>query len=366
MELFCLDASDIQWQELLQDFDHDFYHLPGYVSLEAHRLEGYPEALYVREGEHCFFLPYILRSTASVLPDYLAEAAPFDIVSPYGYPSFLLSAAACHSPEFIQAAFQAAIAFWQERRICSAFLRLHPLLLAGLSTESKAALTKLGLTDNGETVAIDLSLSTEELEAQTSSKHRNNVRRVIRENFVVRWGSLEQDLAEFVEIYTETMARVNATQSYFFDEAYFRQLAIALKDKLHLCIVEQNGITACASLVTETCGVVQYHLSGSRTEMMKFSPNKLMLTAMRDWAKARGNRWLHLGGGLGGSTTDPLFQFKALFSPLRFSFETIRLVINENQYEQLIHERGKCTGAGPEELLKTGFFPAYRASTLAD
>ncbi len=49
--------------------------------------------------------------------------------------------------------------------------------------------------------------------------------------------------------------------------------------------------------------------------------------------KGRGNRWLHLGGGVGGDN-DPLFAFKAGFSDTRFKNQTMRLILDEPRYRE--------------------------------
>jgi lipid II:glycine glycyltransferase (peptidoglycan interpeptide bridge formation enzyme) len=77
------------------------------------------------------------------------------------------------------------------------------------------------------------------------------------------------------------------------------------------------------------------------------------------WGKQRGNRWLHIGGGLGGSD-DKLFKFKAGFSPLRFQFQTIRMIIDSAKYQQLITLRAKSINMLPETLMASTYFPAYR------
>ena len=70
MELYCLKPSDDYWVDLLEAMAHDFYHLPEYVDLEARRLNATPEGLLIRQGDRYFFLPYLIRSCAPMLPDY--------------------------------------------------------------------------------------------------------------------------------------------------------------------------------------------------------------------------------------------------------------------------------------------------------
>ncbi|NJR32380.1 MAG: hypothetical protein HC778_05515 [Chamaesiphon sp. CSU_1_12] len=51
-----LSPTDSDWQECLNDIPHDFYHLPGYLELEAQRHGGHPEAILVKDGEQVFYL----------------------------------------------------------------------------------------------------------------------------------------------------------------------------------------------------------------------------------------------------------------------------------------------------------------------
>ena len=54
--------------------------------------------------------------------------------------------------------------------------------------------------------------------------------------------------------------------------------------------------------------------------------------------KARGNRVMHLGGGLGGAH-DSLFDFKAGFSKDRQPFRTWRVVVDPVRYAELSQAR---------------------------
>jgi spermidine synthase len=80
-----------------------------------------------------------------------------------------------------------------------------------------------------------------------------------------------------------------------------------------------------------------------------------MMHFVRSWAKERGNKILHLGGGVGG-VADSLLQFKRGFSPLRNTFVTLRAVIEKQEYDRLVAARGPHLDLG----VLTDFFPAYR------
>jgi len=155
------------------------------------------------------------------------------------------------------------------------------------------------------------------------------------------------------------MTRVEAERYYYFPPWYFTELRESLGGHLHLCIVEIDGQVASAGLFTEICGIVQYHLSGTRDAFLKYCPLKSMFNFMRYWAKDRGDRIFHLGGGVGGRG-DTLFEFKAGFSHARHPFYTWRIIVDEPAYSALVgrwESLARIQADGPE-----GFFPAYRKS----
>ena len=71
------------------------------------------------------------------------------------------------------------------------------------------------------------------------------------------------------------------------------------------------------------------------SHFLKLAPTKLLLHSVRGWAKDRGNRLFHLGGGVGGRY-DSLFLFKSGFTRHRKLFHTSRFVLNQNLYTNAI------------------------------
>ena len=351
IEIIGLDSP--LWLIALQKLRHDIYHLPAYVNLEAKRTKSTPEAIAISENDKIFFLPYLWRSCADLFGDELPEV--FDVVSPYGYPGFLLSEAAANAPEFLNLALDTLTEVWRDRLVYSAFLRLHPLL----NPEVKNKYIKV----NGETVSIDLKLKIAEILHDTRPEHRNKINRCKRAGFTATMVPFKQYINEFNLIYEQTMERVGAARAYFFGEYYFKELAESLENHLHLCIVELNDKIACSGLFSECCGIVQYHLGGTNNEFLPLAPSKLMFDYVRFWAKERGNEVFHLGGGVGGAK-DSLYHFKAGFSKQRHTFLTLRLIPDEIKYRRLVELRAKYLHTEVETLLKTDFFPAYRALNI--
>jgi hypothetical protein len=286
-------------------------------------------------------LPMIVRS---------CPGAGLDATSPYGYPGLLVGGRA--DVRFLDEALGAGIELLADAGFVAAFVRLHPLLNHVVPQGHGR------LVHHGWTVGIDLSVPEDELWSQVRPDHRSDIASARRAGCTTRIDDSWQAFGEFKRLYRETMERRGADAFYFFDDRYFDGLRAALGERLHLAVVELGGAVIAAALVSESCGIVQYHLSGSDGAAARLAPTKLLLHAVSRWARDRGNAWFHLGGGLGGRA-DSLHHFKAGFSPVRLPFRTLRLVVNDRAYRQLTIAHDPRLD--PDALGE--YFPAYRAPT---
>lgn len=346
-----LGVHDPEWLAFLGTTKHDVYHLPEYVRMSADQDGGRAAAVLIERGEHRLFVPIVIRPVPQC--DDPAEEI-FDATSPYGYPSPLLSGQLDCAEAFLAEAIPALMNHLKAERVISTFLRLHPLLDLPLDSLS----SKGTLVYHGESVFVDLSLPVEEFWRQTRQNHRRDINRAERNGVTVRIDDNWEFIGRFVELYHETMRRVEAADYYYFPMSYFLDLRRALGDRLHLCVVEHEGNVISAGLFTECCGLVQYHLSGTSENALSLRPLKSMLHFVRLWAKGRGNHLLNLGGGVGGKK-DALYDFKVGFSDLTRPFYTWRLVPDETAYGALVTAWEARTGRTAES--RDGFFPAYRA-----
>ncbi|MHC0062272.1 GNAT family N-acetyltransferase [Nostoc sp. UIC 10890] len=355
MNIQVIDLANPLWLQTLEKLSYDIYHLPEYVYLESQRTQSIPEAILIVDGEKIFFLPYLLRRCDDLFDGEFTRPEVFDVVSPYGYPGFLLSEAAANTPIFLNLALEKLKFVFLSKNVCSAFLRLHPILNQGCDEVFLSEFCQVA----GETVSINLSLSEAEIWQQTRPEHRTSINRCKRSGLTAKIVKLEDYLDDFIDVYTQTMERVEAKKDFYFDYKYFLSLA-NLNNNIHLCIVELDNQIACAGIFTECCGIVQYHLGGTKNEFLKQAPSKLMFDYVRFWSKERGNKVLHLGGGL-GAAKDSLYKFKAGFSKQRHPFLTLRLITDEEKYIDLVELRAKSLKTDPETLLESKFFPAYRS-----
>lgn len=336
---------------MLRSAPHDIYHRPEFLRLTAKYEGGDPLAFYGEDHGEKFLIPLLVRQLP---PELGAPSVWRDLITPYGYPSPIQSPGSDSSKLdlFIQTFCSAC----EERNIISAFIRLHPLLPLPLEI-----LEKYGrLVRHGETVAIDLRLSEENMWKQTRENHRRTIKNLHRSGFTVgidNWDYLE----DFIHIYRATMERLGADDFYYFTNEYFYDLKSCLGDLLHLCVVLSPGgeVASGGLFIAGNTGIVEYHLGGTNEMYLKEAPSKLMFDFVRRWAKHAGCDLFHLGGGLGGRS-DMLFRFKAGFSKIQRDFYTLRLVFDSTSYSNLNQAWQNRSGEVVDTM--SDFFPLYRRS----
>jgi lipid II:glycine glycyltransferase (peptidoglycan interpeptide bridge formation enzyme) len=120
-----------------------------------------------------------------------------------------------------------------------------------------------------------------------------------------------------------------------------------------LFVAEMDGEIIAGAIMTICNGIMQYHLGGTKNEMLKFSPLKLVIDSARIYANEMGCYCFHLGGGYRGAE-DSLFRFKAGFSKDFYSFKVWRKIVNMHAYNEL---NAKKFG---EKIPNTDYFPLYR------
>lgn len=350
-----LAPADPHWESMLRTAPHDFYLLPGYIALAARLDGGEPVAILVEDGPRRLLMPLLLRD----VPATLGGPSLRDATSPYGYPGITVSTTDPATPvdtAFVREAVSAGLAALREAGVISLFLRLNALLPIDHDVLGEFGL----LVSHGNTVSIDLRREGANLFPTMRDAHRRNIVRLDRLGFTYQIDPTcsPESVDGFLGVYTQTMDRLGASPSYYFDAAYLRALHAALGGRMVIVLARQGGDVAAAALFTEVDGIVQYHLGGTGDDFVKLSPIKGIFSVTANWARARGNRIMHLGGGLGGSE-DALFTFKAGFSPDRHMFQTARIVIDQAAYDDLNGRWSAQTGQPPAEPGR--FFPPYRA-----
>lgn len=346
-----IPASSPEWNSCLAPAVHDFFHTRQYHQLwrDPGRCEA-RLAVY-EDGERFLAWPYIIGEVAP-------GSGLVDITCVYGYAGPVLHG--CDTDDhFLLSAWNALLELWRAQHVVSVFTRFHPVLenhrwmerISGQSSFGPA-----GVYNHGQTVAIDLSLSEAEIWKNYERKLRQKLRRCSSFGFV---SSVDDDwthLDDFVRLYQQTMRRNSAAPFYLFPRDHFLQLKKALGPHGTMLVTKYGERVVASAILIAYRSIGHLYLSASDDEFAHLSPSKLMTHDSAMWARQRGVRCFHMGGGRGNSN-DSLFSFKASFSPQRFSFHTGRWVLEAEQYENLT-ERRRLEAGGE---LAGDYFPSYRA-----
>lgn len=343
------------WREVLQRCAaYDVYHLPEY-----HRLAEEPgdvqALLFVYEDDSVVVaMPLLLQRLDGV--EGVAGTGYLDATSVYGYPGPVTNASAVSDD--VAEIFSISLGGYLESRgVVSAFSRLHPLI------EQSSLLSGVGdVVDVGPTVSIDLRLPADEQTLQYRAGHQYDIDKAKESGLVcvhdADWGHLDA----FIEIYYETMRRVNADDYYFFHRAYFVRFRELLGRHLQLFVALKDGIVISGSLFTVCNSIIQYHLSGTDSDYLDLAPSKLILDEVRMWGNEVGAKTFHLGGGVGGKK-DGVFRFKAGFSDRVHQFKIWRAIVNHEIYHTLTAQQQAWNEQHGVEFADRDYFPAYRAPT---
>jgi len=336
------------WNAVLESFPHDVYHTLQYMlhSSKDHVGSEVLGLLYNDDiTKRKIFLPILVNP----LPVPLGgSASGFDISVPYGYGGPIADGKV-DNETFIRF-FQDLCLWARQRSIVSGFLRWHPLFQIPEFTNSN------NLIDCGVTVAVDLELFDGDVDDASRATHRSEIRWLIRNGYNVIWDDWSY-YEKFQQLYSETMIRLNSEKSYQFDSSYFDNLKKAMAQMLHLGVVlNREGAVAAAALFTECKGIVQYSLSASDERFRRKSPTKLLLGESRLWSRERGNKWLHLGGGL-GAQKDALYKFKAGFSNCEKAFVISKVIFDQAEYGESVKQARNLT----KNFEDSQHFPEYRA-----
>ncbi|PYF98341.1 Acetyltransferase (GNAT) domain-containing protein [Georgenia satyanarayanai] len=331
-------TTDARWSDLLRRVEHDVYHTPQWTELSA-KFEGTtPMALLIGLRDGQVLIPLLRRNLSSEL---------WDAASPYGYPGPVSDL--IPSEATLRSMTSALIAQLGAAGCVSIFLRLHPWITAAWPWPHHLTRTE------STTVSVDLGQDVLAYQSSLRKSHRYDIRRSTARGLTVEVDNSDASLSAFEAIYTDTMTRVGASDSYFFRRDYFDSLRASYPEdfELHLARVSDK-IVAGAVFLHAGHGVVQYHLSATDAEYLKWQPTKVLLdNKIRNSLSNDALTRLHLGGGRGGSE-DSLYQFKRGFGTTEHTFRTLGLVTNEAAYEEL------CAASNTSR--DVGYFPAYRSA----
>jgi len=328
-----------KWDDYVKRaLDYEVYHTWYYHSLNK---VGEP-ILFVYE-EDGFFIAFPMIKRA------IDHSSFYDLTSVYGYAGPVSNVDFSRFMPAHLAHFKEAFHhFLKEEHCICVFSRLYPFLNQHHILESIG-----GVCPNGSTIYIDLSSSIETQRSRYNHRLRRQVKKLRGLNYVITASSGPREIAVFMDMYHKNMDRLNASESYYFDEAYFRGLLNREEFNNLLILIYDGKEPICGALVMVSEHVVRNHLSATSEKYTKLSPSKLLTDEISLIGRKMGKKIFHLGGGVGGKE-DSLFRFKRHFSDLEIEDRIWCYVNNHQAYEELVLQRGQ--EINPEST----FFPAYR------
>lgn len=322
----------------------DVYYRRDYLAVAELNEPGRIMLALYRNDRGSVIYPVGLRSLEALpLPTTLTRGR-FDLLTHHEYGGPLVIGAG----DALRRSFDRAFAQWcGDTGVVAEFVRFHPVLENQRGWESCYTIRQ-----SCANVMLDL----ERDDASLLAGMRGNTRRAIlaAERRDLRITHLAPETApRFGELYRRNMDRLSARPEYYFDDTYFTRLA-KLDCATLLAAEDTDGTLAGAANFLAVSGVAHYHLSTADRRMSRLNPLNALIFHAAQQLRAKGIRWLHLGGA--AKSQPGLRAFKDGFSQLRRDYVVGTRIHDVARYDALRDAAAVAEGR---------FFPAYRAMRLA-
>ncbi len=274
------------------------------------------------------------------------DTSYFDVTTPYGYGGPVILRLNGNKERLIHSFAEAFGQYCMENNIVSEFIRFHPMINNALDFKEVYDVQYMR-----HTVATNLRDFDDPIQFEFGKKCRRDIRRSIRQGMSYEIIERPDNLDVFIKIYYETMDRNNAERFYYFDKAYFKQCIDYFQDNIVLVNATFEGKVICSELYFIWDHFIHSHLSGTRTEYLRMSPDYVVMYAIANWGKENDYHFIHTGGGTSNAEDDSLYLFKKKFAKnTDFDFYIGKKIWNSKVYCELCELLG-CSD---------DFFPAYR------
>ncbi len=306
----------------------DIYFTPEYYQLHEENGDGTAVCLIYSNGTDIIIYPFLINPIKQL--GYSLEKEYYDIQGAYGYNGFLTNN---KTLSFINSFHNIFKQYCFDENIIAEFTRFHPLI-----RNQEISLPETTVLFNRKTVYIDLTDSFDEIwKNEFSSKNRNMIRKALNANVSIEIGSIN-DYFAFQQLYIQTMLRLNADPYYFFNEKYFRNLNDLLGENQKLLLAKYDNKIVAGSILLLYGNYAHYHLSARDNDYASLAANNLILDFALKFAKTKGCKFFHLGGGSSTSENDRLFLFKSDFSKKYLDFFIGKKIHDEKIYNNIIEQ----------------------------
>lgn len=328
-----IPATDAQsWLQALHGMPHDFGHRPEYA-LAASDVTGFETALWVYDSRD-------ERDGRAACVVALRDApGGFDIVTPLGFAGFALLG---DVPELAEAWTRN----WTARGAIAAYVQLSPFQSPGRWQALLPGLSAL-LKPGQDCWCWDLRPSPDALLAGMSSKHRQLLRKWLREEARVEW---DQRLlrVRFNDLYGDFLGRQEIPSVYHYHPQHIDLMASAPGTLFVGARSAQGEIEAVTMFLF--CGShADSFLNAATIEGRRHSRGLYWLGVMR--LREIGVQMVNLGGGI--VPGDGLSEFKIRLGATRSPTVAIKQIFDRVRYGSACNSVGVSADA-------EGYFPAWR------
>jgi hypothetical protein len=368
-----------RWESSLTSFPGaDVYHRSAYILACSEVEHSEPIGLVIPLAERQFMVPILVRTVTGPTGESWNDAA-----SPYGYGGVLCEAFDVE-PEVVADLLKRLQEWCVDRQLVCCVLRSHPLLEQEWLLEPENQVDFVKVKRGSPTVAVDLQEWDQgrRCPAHLSKGRRSDLafaRRSLRLTWSVTCGTQRttEQFRVFQKLYEATMIRLRADSFFLFPPTYYQRLS-ELREDIGIAIAWLGEQPVGAAVFMAGRTNAHYHLSATDEIGRKYKAATLLVVAGAEWARQRGCRALHLGGGM--EHNDTLLRFKESFGGSRHEYGNLTLVVDRLRYQlmceaesmpwpysqELAHGASTCCSqkAAVETLSATNPADAERWSTL--
>ncbi len=337
-------ADREEWREYLSRIRaEDIFFTPEYLKCNEIIMAGEAECFIYHDADTVILYPYILRKIEGT--NYK------DTTSGYGYGGFI----GWPRNEKLREFREAFRKYCVENNIVSEFIRFNPfynnLYLNQDENGDIVGYQKLVYCKTGAGLA--------NVKANMAKKVWEKIRKAIREGVEVIESKTDPDYSSFVDLYYDTMFRLQASDFYFFPRSFFFKLRELLSEDIRLFLSRRENKVLAGLLVVAGREYSYNFLSASAAVYKSLGLKDFLQYEALNWACAAGKQAHLLGGGL--KEEDSLFRFKAKFSPWRETYYLGKVVHLADTYLALCQAAGvQVPEATAVSLTDAAWFPAYR------
>ena len=312
-------ADNQTWNNQLKIFNSDdYFHSYNYHYLFSKYVLKKSEPIMFYNETFC--IPLVLRKIYNT--DF------YDLTSVYGYNGYLLK-----NDSNIEFIFESFIKFIKNNfpKVITVFFRSYPLqkLVQSKYLSKTNTLALINLLDKNWPINL-------------KQNEKRNIKKLKKIGAIFVQNKGEFEIKNFIQNYFETMKRNKATNFYFFDELFIRNLILRENVNLYSVILDNKIISS--AIFLKNSKISHYYLGGTNSLYLKYSPLKLIIYEAYHELKSY-SKYINLGSG-----GENLRHFKLKLSNETNDFYTFKTILNNDIYEYLVKKYGS---------INNKFFPAY-------